>query len=151
MSSSHALSVSCVFLFTIAMAGCSGPLEAARAACIRELESIYGVDRGRKSATFERVSNRLWSWTDFEFLWTKGQIVGLAGGLTAAERRAFGIKLPPVEPGYVVHTDTFVPVRDYVCRGSLAERKIEGIWRRFIVQQLNPVHEIRITDRPVSF
>jgi hypothetical protein len=142
--------IACACLLAIPMAGCGDGsatvVEAAQAACIKELEAIYGFSQGKTTATFARVPNSSKSKSDFEFTWATKQISGLASGVTAAELKAMGGELPP--PGVHVHIE--MPIRDYICRGSLEARTIEGIWRGAVAPHSN-WPETKITTRPVRF
>jgi hypothetical protein len=135
------------------MAGCIDnrgnelAVEGARSGCIAIVQTIYGPKTDKEAPLFERVPNTANDTATFEFIWALAQVSGLASMLTNAEREALGIKsLPPGTQGGVIE----VPLRDYVCRGSLKNRSIEGVWRRANTPQVTP-YEIPITTHPTSF
>jgi hypothetical protein len=121
-------------------------VEAARASCMATLQAIYGPETDKEVVVLERVPNGANETDRFEFVWTDAQISGLASVLSTAERKALGIE-PPV-PGRLV--EVLSPVRDYVCRGSLKRRLIDGILRRARNPGVTP-YEIQITQHSVSF
>jgi hypothetical protein len=140
------------FLVSTLAAGCGEDretllaVEGARAGCVATLQAIYGPETDKEAVMFERVPNGTNETDRFEFVWTSAQISGLASVLATAEREALGIKPSPPDRQVVV----LGPARDYVCRGSLRRRLIDGIWRRARNPAVTP-YEVRITEHPVSF
>ncbi len=120
-------------------------LDAARAACRVTIQTFFPPISDKRPVTFEQVANVAVDRGKFEFVWKQSQIKNLLPRLAlqeiaTADRGQYRVILESGDGGE----------REYVCRGSLSARALQGVWVRHQPAS-RPPREVRLTSYTIDF